>query len=160
MPPKLWAAIAEPTLILNSKTLNEYIGLLYGFLTHPKRRQNSYFWPSNVKLTPGCTSVPGSRLIEKINPNRTTSRLLHCPNGRRLLLNAFNSRWRSNAVGGPSQCLREQVGLRPKLRCAPPTMLKTWSFLTENILKREKPNAGENSLKSRERQWSTRFNYC
>ena len=81
-----------------------------------------------------------SRLLEKIYPsNRTTSRLLHCPNGRRLMLNTFNPRWRSSAAGGPIQSLREQVGLRPKLRCAPQKVLKSWSFLTENILKREKP---------------------
>ena len=115
---------------------------------HPKWGQNSNFWPSNVKLTSGCTSVPTKVVcLRKYKPsNRTTSRLLHCPNGRRLMLNTFNPRWRSNAAGGPIQSLREQVGLRPKLRCAPQKVLKSWSFLTENILKREKPNAGENSL--------------
>ena len=62
------------------------------------------------------------------------------------MLNTLYPRWRSNAAGGPIQSLRAQVGLRPKLRCAPQKVLKSLSFLTENILKREKPNAGENSL--------------
>jgi hypothetical protein len=41
------------------------------------------------------------------------------------MLNTFNPRWRSGAVGGPIQSLREQVGLRPKLRCAPQKVLKS-----------------------------------
>ena len=71
------------------------------------------------------------------------------------MLNIFNPRWWNSAAGGQIQCLREQFGLRPKLRCAPQKVLKTWSFLTTNILKREKPKAGENSLiKLTKSKWS------
>ena len=162
MLPKLWAEIAEPTFIQTSQTLFEYIDLLSGFLTHPKWGQNSNFWPSNVKLTSGCTSVP-TRVVclRKYKPsNRTTSRLLYCPNGKRLMLNTFNPRWRSNAAGGPIRSLREQVGLRPKLRCAPQKCWNPEISLLKIYYNERNPTRVKTLLKSSESPWSTRSNDC
>jgi hypothetical protein len=59
--------------------------------------------------------------------NITTSRLLHCPNGRRLLLNTFDPRWRRSAVGGP---------IPPRASWAPSQVAMRSPKSVENILRK------------------------
>ena len=159
MPPQLWAEIAQPNIFQTSQTLDQRQGLLSSFLTHPKWGHNSSFWPSNVKLTSGCTSVPVNRLLEKINTNKTSE----YPNARpqyyyesstslfksqEIIVKYLQStmekqrgRW-SNPMPPRASWATSQVAIRS------PKSIENLKFPHKKyILKREKPNAGENSLR-------------